>query len=447
MGLSNPDTLISPIELQGNFLLRQSTLSDLSQLSDFNSKIHSFVPDHEVTIPAMTKDLLEGTCPSVESDSFTLVIDNASKKIVSAMALIPQTWSYGGIDFKVGRPELVGTDPEFRGKGFIREQFKVLHQRSKNLGHLAQAISGIPLFYRQFGYEFAIPAGGGRFGSISRLKNNPVSSTNELVIRDARLEDLAWIEKCYQSDCTNYLVTCKRDLENWQYELVSKSQNHIHKMEIRVISLQNNSPVGFFVCHKPFSQTTEKTAVLYGILPKYSWWKITPFVLDFLTTQGKKDAELLGGTLDVIGLELGENHPSYSVCGDVLTKKIDPGAWYFRIDDMVSFIHLISPVLQKRIHDSGFSGYQGELRMSLNGRGISLIVKNGVIENVASYSLKTWEDADAAFPNLTFHQMLLGFRTLGDIQYAYPDCWCHEETADLVKILFPQSPSNVLGIA
>ena len=60
-----------------------------------------------------TRDLLEKPHPTFGTGDFTIVEEQASGKIVSSLNLISQTWSYAGIPFKVGRPELVGTLPEF----------------------------------------------------------------------------------------------------------------------------------------------------------------------------------------------------------------------------------------------------------------------------------------------------------------------------------------------
>jgi len=67
----------------------------------------------------------------------------------------------------VGRPELVGTHPDYRRRGLIRAQFKIIHQWSAARGHAMQAITGIPWYYRQFGYEMALELHGSRQGSIS----------------------------------------------------------------------------------------------------------------------------------------------------------------------------------------------------------------------------------------------------------------------------------------
>ena len=82
---------------------------------------------------------------------------------MSALFLIPQVWSYGGVAMPVGQPELIATHPDYRRRGLIRTQFDVVHEWSRAAGQLWQFISGIPWYYRQFGYVYALdlppPAG------------------------------------------------------------------------------------------------------------------------------------------------------------------------------------------------------------------------------------------------------------------------------------------------
>ena len=56
----------------------------------------------------------------------------------------------------------MGTLPEYRRRGLVRIQFDVLHAWSRQRGELVQVITGIPNYYRQFGYEYAIDLDGGR---------------------------------------------------------------------------------------------------------------------------------------------------------------------------------------------------------------------------------------------------------------------------------------------
>lgn len=150
-------------DLGDGLILRRSTPEDAEALATFNAAFHSDDgPDKpDERLAAWTRDLLTRPHPTFHPDDFTIVEDARSGKIVSSMNLISQTWSYAGIEFGVGRPELVGTLPEYRQRGLIRLQFDEIHKWSAERGELVQAITGIPFYYRQFSYEMGLELGGG----------------------------------------------------------------------------------------------------------------------------------------------------------------------------------------------------------------------------------------------------------------------------------------------
>ena len=100
-------------------------------------------PDERVG--TWTSDLLSGSHPTFSVDDFTIIEDTTTGKIVSSMNLISQTWSYAGVPIKVGRPELVATDPAYRNRGLVKIQFDAIHEWSRQRGELLQGITGIPV--------------------------------------------------------------------------------------------------------------------------------------------------------------------------------------------------------------------------------------------------------------------------------------------------------------
>ena len=168
-----------PHDLGGGLILRRSTLADAEALADFNKMIHRDPPatEPDELVAAWTRDLFRPNHPTFSAGDFTVVEEAATGRIVSSMNLISQTWTYTGIPFGVGRPELVGTAPEYRKRGLVRRQFEVVHAWSAERGEMVQAITGIPYYYRQFGYEMAMVLGGGRQGNaagVPKLKEDEV---------------------------------------------------------------------------------------------------------------------------------------------------------------------------------------------------------------------------------------------------------------------------------
>ena len=57
------------------------------------------------------------------------------------------------------------------------------------------------------------------------------------------------------------------------------------------------------------------------------------------------------------------------------------------------------------------------------------------------------DQGSAAFPGLTFLQLLFGYRTLDELQAAFTDCWVEDDDARaLIEALFPKQPSAVWGV-
>ena len=104
-----------PWDLGDGLVLRQATADDTEAAAEFQSQVHlphTFAESFRI----WTRDLMSGALPGFQPGDFTLVEDTGTGDIVSILNLIPQTWSYGGVEISVGRIELVSTHPERRGQ-------------------------------------------------------------------------------------------------------------------------------------------------------------------------------------------------------------------------------------------------------------------------------------------------------------------------------------------
>src|SRR5512140_3449747 len=152
-------------DIGAGLILRRSSPQDAEALAAFCADIHSDDPTTpDRLIGAWTRDLLTHPHPRFHPDDFTVVEEAATGRIVSTLNLIPQTWTFDGIPFEVGRPELVGTAPEYRNRGLVRLQFEEIHRWSEARGDLLQGITGIPYYYRLFGYEMVLDLDGAHSG-------------------------------------------------------------------------------------------------------------------------------------------------------------------------------------------------------------------------------------------------------------------------------------------
>ena len=436
-------------QLDGGLIMRHGHIDDTERLVAFNGGIHGREDDVDRrTVGAWTRDLISGGHPTFKSEDFIIVEDPDKQKIISSLNLISQTWSYSGTPFKVGRVELVGTLPEYRRKGLVRAQFEEIHRWSQARGELVQAITGIPYYYRQFGYEMALSLGGGRVGYLSDIPELAKDADDPYKIRPANESDLPFISKMYDQDCGRSMVSCLWDEDMWRYELSEKNRENVNRKELMVITGEQEKPVGFLA----HSFTLWKPGIgleAYILSPEVSWWEVTPSVMRYLGSKGKEYASEYRKPCPGFYFALGDDHPSYKVFAHRLPKKSPTYAYYMRVPDLVAFIKIIGPVLEKRLSEQIRQGYSGELRIGFYRSGILLKFLNGSLEQVET--LTSAEDLDsvtASFPGLTFLQLLFGYRSLDDLCQAFPDCWVNNDKArPLLLALFPKQFSNVWPIS
>ena len=86
-----------------------------------------------------------------------MVVDG--DRVVSTATLLDETVTLGGVELPAGQVELVATDRDYEGRGLVRALMGWCHARSAALGQVVNVMVGIPYFYRQFGYEYAVPIG------------------------------------------------------------------------------------------------------------------------------------------------------------------------------------------------------------------------------------------------------------------------------------------------
>jgi hypothetical protein len=133
--------------LPGGLVLRTGTADDLDQIGAL------------LTARGDAADAVDHRFVVTDAEagwaSCAVVVDG--DRVVSTATLLDETLVLGGVPIPAGQVELVATDREYEGRGLVRALMGWAHRRSAARGHLAQVMVGIPYFYRQFGYTYAMP--------------------------------------------------------------------------------------------------------------------------------------------------------------------------------------------------------------------------------------------------------------------------------------------------
>jgi len=436
-------------DLGNGLILRRSAAADADALADFCSRIHSDAgfDQPDLYIAAWTRDLLTRPHPTFNPDDFTIVEESATGRIVSTLNLISQTWSYAGIKFGVGRPELVGTLPEFRNRGLIRLQFDEIHKWSAERGERVQAITGIPFYYRQFGYEMAIDLDGRRYGYEAHVPKLKEGEAELYHVRPARETDLDFIARTYDETRKHSMLVCERTPELFRRELDGQDIDHIFSLMF-VVEDKAGELVGYLK-HLSFVGNESLTAVFYELEEGASWLDVTPAVVRYLWQKGQEYAKRDGKVCTSFGFAVGEQHPVYDAIKERLPNVRGSYAWYIRVPDLPGFLNHVKPVLEKRLADSIAAGYSREIKISFYRTGLRFVIEQGRIMIIEPWQPNLYPDeGNIAFPNLTFLQMVFGYRSYEELHYAFPDCWCNDDAARvLLTAMFPKKASTVYPIA
>ena len=436
-------------DLGDGLILRHGSVEDADALADINSRMHSDDgPDQpNLGIGAWIQDLVAKPHPTLVPSDFTVVEETSTGKIVSTLCLIPQTWTFDGIEFGVGRPELVCTLPEFRKRGLVRVQMEEVHKWSTDRGHLVQVITGIPYFYRQFGYDMALNLSGARRGFEPHVPALKEGETEPLNIRPAVEADVDFILKTYESYERKQAISCKRTPEIVRYEMTGKSALSIIRYEKMIIEDTNGKHIGYFE-HPNELWFGGVACVYFALAEGASWLAVAPSVVRYLWKKGAEIAERESTTHTSFSFNLGEQHPIYEVLDDKLPTVRKPYAYYVRVPDVPAFLTQVKPALEKRLAESAAVGYSGELRVGFYKDGFRMVFENGKITSIESIKHNTDRDVDVSFPNYTFLHVLFGHRSFDELRHAFVDCYVHNPTARvLINALFPKRDSFVQAVA
>ena len=149
-----------------------------------------------------------------------------------------------------------------------------------------------------------------------------------------------------------------------------------------------------------------------------------------------------------LSFNLGQAHPVYEALDPDLEKQTRPYAWYVRVPDIPAFLRYIAPALERQLAGSVMAGHTGTCKINLYRSRFMMVWENGRLTEVTDgYEYERLEEGDARFPDLTFLQLLFGFRSFEELLVAFVDCYPSDNTTRvLLRALFPKRPSHVIPL-
>jgi GNAT superfamily N-acetyltransferase len=397
-------------------------------------------PQDEI-LRGWTEDLASGKHPTMSDDDFWMFV-NEDDEIVSALLLIPQVWSYEGIPFPAGRVELVATHKDYRRRGLIRDLMQAAHDRSESLGHLVQGITGIPYFYRQFGYAMALNLGGVPFVPFGSIPNLEEGKSPEFTLRRAAEDDIPQLMAWQQYYARQNMVSVERTAEIWRYEITARQMGNPASVHFYVIE-KDGQGVGYVgIGDLTYGNRLNINEYVVGDASSYlaTWNDVMRGIRQYAI---EKDEALYG-----VRFDSGVAPAIYQLAGKMAGGSIhaNPYAWYVRVPDLAAFILKITPVLESRLDQSGANRFSGQIHINFYDKtGLLMVFEDGKL-TAAENKPTPLQKEDGGFPYLSFLNLMFGHHSLKDITDHYPDAWANSKATVVLDALFPKKKSWVIGL-
>lgn len=438
----------TPRQLPAGLTLRWATPEDVDKLAEFNSSIHEEDDSMRNIIGQWVRDLCSGDHPTTSAADFTLV-ENAAGEIVSSLCIIPQTWAYAGLPMPVGRPELVGTHPDYRQRRLVRLQMELIHAKGAARGELLQGITGIPWYYRRFGYDMALDLGGARrfvWGNAGGYNQLKPAEEEPYRWRQAAEADIPLLQQLYAIHNAPYLLTTLRSDAEWEWVLNGPTPPSVQMRTYWIIENQAGESVGYVqFALWPDSLVVYELAVLPGrSLRDMSLYLLRAFKR--FVDEKNETSPFDKSPVHKLSFAFGRFHPVYTALDPELEKQLIPYAWYIRIPDLPAFLRHVQPLLEARLAESVMAGHTGEVKLNFYTSTLTLAFEKGRMGELGTYQPKQLQDGDAVFPDLTFLKLVCGRHSLEEIKELYPDCYAKAEAKVLLGILFPKQPSQPVAL-
>jgi GNAT superfamily N-acetyltransferase len=427
--------------------LSDGTPQDKANLAQFYVDVftEAYGPEDEIIGP-WVGDLISDKHPTVTDDDIWVVVDpSADDQIVSATLLIPQTWRYETVELPVGRVELVATHKDYRNRGLIRELFNALHERSKTMGHNVQTITGIPYFYRQFGYTMAVDLGSSAsipFKAISKLKDD---QKPDFTLRPATTDDISKLMAWDEYYASQRLLSVVRPAEYWEYEILHRNPQTDCTHTYLIIVDQDGEDVGH-VAVGTVALFERLSCVEYVVGENASYLATYDDVMRGIKAYAEE--KFVDNPPYYVRFDSGLYETMRTFWEKMPVSSVNPTnyAWYIRVADPVKLIHDLKPILEQRLQGSRANRYSGQLHISFYRRsGLLIKFKNGCITDV-SEEAPAIDKEDAAFPFDTFLNVVFGHRTVKDLNAVLPEAYANRKATILLEAMFPKKSSWIMPL-
>jgi hypothetical protein len=411
-------------ELRDRLVLRSiSGPEDVERLAAFQGLIHG------QGVTDMTRELILNH-PDTRPEYWLYVEDERVGEIVSSICLIPWTLQYEDVPLRAGEMGIVATLEAYRHRGLVRAQAarhaELLQEGGFDLSH----IQGIPYFYRQFGYEYAMPLVGGWQVELRHIPDAPDDATS-YAFRQATPDDLPLLMQLYDQAAADLAIHTVRDEAEWRYLLGPSTRTEMAAETW--LALKDGNPVGCFRSpHHGFGE---------GLIVNETSHLDADAALAVLRHLKCLSAER---ERPYIRLCLPEDSTLIQAARCRGAHSQGYYAWQIKLVDVGQFLRKLAPVLERRIAASPFAGLTRDVCLNLYREAFEMRFKAGKLSEVISLGFS--DRGGIRVPPLLLAPLVLGYRSREELAQAHHDFSARGELQYLVDVLFPKMTSFLYTI-
>lgn len=407
-----------PLE-NGLILTCPGTHADIARLAAFNVMIHG-----EDVLDGLTHAMILHY-PHSRPEQWLTIEDPQTGQIVSALCLIPWRWRYEDVTLQAGEMGIVGTHPDYRGRGLIRTLVRRFNVLLDEGAYDLSQIEGIPYYYRQFRYEYALPLDGGWQLEPRQVPDELLAAAQGFTFRRATTGDIPQLECYYAQSVSDLAIHAQRDADIWRYQL-----DHTDAVsdgpEIWIVVDPHGADAGYVrIGTRGFGEgliVNEASA-----LTDRAAMAVLAFAKRLAQERGKP----------YIKLALADSNPLVSIARTWDARSEGRYAWQIRFPDPARLLRTIAPVLERRIAASPFADLTQTLTLNLFRSAVVLDIEDGRITAITTHAAA--EDAtENHIPPTLLVPLVLGWRDRTELEAIYPDFAVWGTSRALFDVLFPK---------
>ncbi len=356
--------------------------------------------------------------PAARLDDFFVVEDERSGEVASTTCLLPWRCRYEGVALDAAMLEMVVTAPAYRHRGLVRAQIDHFHRLVAERGFDLCIIQGIPYYYRQFGYAYALDHTPADSLSAARVPSWPDAAARH-TMRPAAPADAPTLAALYQQAMAAYALHVERSAAYWDYLLRYAGWG------AQVVERAGEA-VGYIVARPPAEDASLR--VVESALRDADAARAA---LRWLAAQTPGELVLGGAArcrLNCLARSLG-------------AAPLPRGQWLLRLPDAARLLAKLGPILERRLAASGEAGYTGALTINAYRQAWALRWERGrlaAVEPLGFVDASMGRDGgDLCIPPDALARLMVGYRPLDALRDAWPDLVIRPAARALLDALFP----------